>query len=47
MTKDYSKPYVYKVVNKITGQFYVGSQCRGKIIGENYFTSSSIQLPKS
>lgn len=40
MTKNYSKPYVYKVVNKITGQFYVGSQCSGKIIGENYFTSS-------
>lgn len=38
--KDYSKPYVYKVVNKITKQFYVGSQCSGKIIGINYFTSS-------
>ena len=35
------KPYIYKVTEKGTGEFYIGSQCRGKVIGENYFTSST------
>ena len=35
------KPYIYKVTNLETGQYYIGSQCRGKIIGHNYFTSST------
>ena len=35
------KPYIYKVTNLETGQYYIGSQCRGKIIGVNYFTSST------
>ena len=34
------KPHIYKVTNLETGQYYIGSQCRGKIIGKNYFTSS-------
>lgn len=32
--------YIYKVTDKVTGQFYIGSQCTGKIIGVDYFTSS-------
>lgn len=40
------KPYIYKVTNFVTGQYYIGSQCRGKIIGENYFTSSTNKLFK-
>ena len=32
--------YIYKVTDKVTGCFYIGSQCQGKIIGVNYFTSS-------
>ena len=35
------KPYIYKVTNLETGQYYIGSQCRGKIVGMNYFTSST------
>ena len=35
------KPYIYKVTNLETGQYYIGSQCRGLLIGENYFTSST------
>ena len=35
------KPYIYKVTNFETGQYYIGSQCRGLLIGENYFTSST------
>ena len=35
------KPYIYKVTNLETGQYYIGSQCSGKIIGVNYFTSST------
>ena len=35
------KPYIYKVTNLETGQYYIGSQCIGKIIGVNYFTSST------
>ena len=31
--------YIYKITDKVTGQFYIGSQCRDKIIGINYFTS--------
>ena len=34
------KPYIYKVTNQETGQYYIGSQCSGKTIGVNYFTSS-------
>lgn len=34
------KPYIYKVTDKVTGEFYIGSQCSGKVIGKNYFTSS-------
>ena len=34
------KPYIYKVTDKVTGEFYIGSQCRGLVIGKNYFTSS-------
>ena len=40
------KPYIYKVTNLETGQYYIGSQCRGKIIGKNYFTSSTNKLFK-
>lgn len=32
--------YIYKVTDKVTGQFYIGSQCTGKTIGVDYFTSS-------
>ena len=35
------KPYIYIVKNKQNGKFYIGSQCSGKIIGINYFTSST------
>lgn len=35
------KPYIYKVTNLETGQYYVGSQCSGKTIGKDYFTSST------
>ena len=35
------KPYIYKVTNFETGQYYIGSQCSGKIVGMNYFTSST------
>ena len=35
------KPYIYKVTNFETGQYYIGSQCSGKTIGVNYFTSST------
>ena len=35
------KPYIYKVTNLETGQYYIGSQCSGKKIGHNYFTSST------
>ena len=35
------KPYIYKVTNLETGQYYIGSQCSGKIVGMNYFTSST------
>ena len=34
------KPYIYKVTNQETGMYYIGSQCRGKTVGVNYFTSS-------
>ena len=35
------KPYIYKVTNFEKHQYYIGSQCSGKIIGVNYFTSST------
>ena len=35
------KPYIYKVTNLETGQYYIGSQCIGKTVGVNYFTSST------
>ena len=35
------KPYIYKVTNFETDQYYIGSQCSGKIVGVNYFTSST------
>lgn len=35
------KPYIYKVTNLETHQYYIGSQCRGKTVGVNYFTSST------
>ena len=35
------KPYIYKVTNFETHQYYIGSQCSGKTIGVNYFTSST------
>ena len=35
------KPYIYKVTNLETHQYYIGSQCIGKTIGHNYFTSST------
>lgn len=35
------KPYIYKVTNLESGQYYIGSQCRGLLIGVNYFTSST------
>src|SRR5574344_1789096 len=34
-------PYIYKVTNLETGKYYIGSQCSGKTIGVNYFTSST------
>lgn len=34
------KPYIYKITKIDTGQFYIGSQCRGLEIGKNYFTSA-------
>ena len=34
------KPYIYKVTNQETGRYYIGSQCSGKTVGVNYFTSS-------
>ena len=34
------KPYIYKVTNFVTDQYYIGSQCSGKTVGVNYFTSS-------
>ena len=34
-------PYVYRVTNKITGQFYVGSKIAKGEIGVDYFTSST------
>ena len=40
-------PYIYKVTDKVTGQFYIGSQCRGKVIGKNYFTSSKNKIFKN
>ena len=41
MKNAYRKPYIYKVTNLETHQYYIGSQCRGLLIGENYFTSST------
>lgn len=41
------KPYIYKVTDKVTGEFYIGSQCRGKVIGKNYFTSSKNKIFKN
>ena len=35
------KPHIYKVTNLETHQYYIGSQCSGKIVGMNYFTSST------
>ena len=35
------KHYIYKVTNLETGQYYIGSQCSGKTVGVNYFTSST------
>ena len=35
------KPYIYKVTNLENHQYYIGSQCSGKKIGVNYFTSST------
>ena len=40
MKNTYRKPYIYKVTNLETHQYYIGSQCIGKIVGMNYFTSS-------
>ena len=34
-------PYIYKVTNLETHQYYIGSQCIGKTVGVNYFTSST------
>ena len=34
-------PYIYKVTNLENHQYYIGSQCIGKTIGVNYFTSST------
>ena len=34
------EPYIYKVTNLENHQYYIGSQCSGKTIGVNYFTSS-------
>ena len=41
MKNTFRKPYIYKVTNLETGRYYIGSQCIGKIIGVNYFTSST------
>ena len=41
MKNAYRKPYIYKVTNLETGRYYIGSQCSGKTIGVNYFTSST------
>ena len=35
------KPHIYKVTNLETHQYYIGSQCSGKTVGVNYFTSST------
>ena len=35
------KPYIYKVTNLENHRYYIGSQCSGKIVGMNYFTSST------
>ena len=35
------KPHIYKVTNLKTHQYYIGSQCSGKTVGVNYFTSST------
>ena len=35
------KPYIYKVTNLETHQYYIGGQYSGKTIGVNYFTSST------
>ena len=40
------KPYIYKVTNFVTGQYYIGSQCSGKTVGVNYFTSSTNKVFK-
>ena len=40
------KPYIYKVTNLETGQYYIGSQCSGKTIGKDYFTSSTNKVFK-
>ena len=34
-------PHIYKVTNLETHQYYIGSQCSGKTVGVNYFTSST------
>ena len=39
-------PHIYKVTNLETGQYYIGSQCSGKTVGVNYFTSSTNKLFK-
>ena len=41
MKNAYRKPYIYKVTNLETHQYYIGSQCIGKTVGVNYFTSST------
>ena len=41
MKNTFRKPYIYKVTNLETHQYYIGSQCSGKKIGVNYFTSST------
>ena len=41
MKNTHRKPYIYKVTNLETGQYYIGSQCSGKTIGKNYFTCST------
>ena len=40
------KPYIYKVTNLENHQYYIGSQCSGKILGLNYFTSSTNKVFK-
>ena len=39
--KNTRKPYIYKVTDLETRQYYIGRQCSGKTIGVNYFTSST------